>query len=155
MAAWQELSSHFCSWLDLEVSLSGWLARTELVMIRRLIQILGQWNSYVVTCNDSSTWLVWYACTTAAHYVRQYTHVGGKTSSLVFFHRKAVKLLVLVLASTLWIRIRMLCEWPPLCILYFPLPLTFSIVRTLMEDLHSLDDFQLLIFWHELSHFAI
>ena len=88
ITAWQELSSHFCSWLDLEVSLSGWLARTELVMIRRLIQILGQWNSYVVTCNDSSTWLVWYACTTAAHYVRQYTHVGGQTSSLVFFHLK-------------------------------------------------------------------
>ena len=51
-----------------------------------------------------------------------------------------------LLASTLWIRILMLCEWPPLCILYFPLSLTFSIVRALMEDLHLLDDFQLLIF---------
>ena len=63
-----ELSSHFCSWLDLAVSLSGWLARTELVMIGRLIQILGQWNSYVVTRNISPHG--WFgACALAAHSV--------------------------------------------------------------------------------------
>ena len=41
----------FCSWLDLAVSVSAYEGRTQLVMIRRLIQILGQWNSYDVTRN--------------------------------------------------------------------------------------------------------
>ena len=47
--------------------------QTELKMIERLIQILSQWNCYVVTCNNSSTWLVWYACTCRTHVV-----LGGR-----------------------------------------------------------------------------
>ena len=40
-------------------------------------------------------------CTTAAHYVQQYTHVGGKTSSLSLLLQKGSNSAVLVLASTL------------------------------------------------------
>ena len=50
------------------MSLSGSEARTELTMIRGLAQILGQWNSYVVTFNDSPHG--WFgARTVAAHSV--------------------------------------------------------------------------------------